>query len=61
MPTAKGATPSSAERFSDNPIGKVTKATAEAREQAAAYYAEYQANEARWKVIAEGARKKANI
>lgn len=40
--TIKGTTPSSDERHSDNPIGKVTKATPAEREAAIKRYAELQ-------------------
>lgn len=51
----KPATPSSAERFSDNPIGKITKATPEMKEQAARDLAEYEATEAAIKAKASEA------
>ncbi len=42
----KPATSSSAERFSDNPIGKITKATLESKAEAVRNLAEYEATEA---------------
>ncbi len=41
----KTATPSSADRFADNWIGKITKATPATKEQAARDLAEYEAKE----------------